>query len=177
MVADGKSEHLLKRIYARFKELAEQCEFVLCEGTDFTGIASAFEFDFNAEVANQLGCPLVIVANGQGKTRGEVVSVARAARESYGEEGCTVVATMVNRVRPEDSAAVLEQLKETWRAVNYLDQPSIPLRTWPSFLRGSGISAEFGYQGDSLRAQCEKIRPGSKCGRRPTRIRHQARCT
>jgi phosphate acetyltransferase len=114
MVAEGKHEQLLKRIYARFKQLAEQCEFVLCEGTDFADMASAFEFDFNAEVANQLGCPLLIVASGQGKTRGEVVSVARTARESYGNEGCTIVATMVNRVRPEDHEAVLEALRETW---------------------------------------------------------------
>ncbi len=114
MVADGKYEQLLKRIYARFKKLAEQCEFVLCEGTDFTGMASAFEFDFNARVANQLGCPLVIVASGQRKTRDEVVSVARAARESYGDEGCTVVATIVNRVRPDDHEAVFETLKESW---------------------------------------------------------------
>ena len=63
MVADGKSEHLLKRIYARFKELAEQYEFVLCEGTDFTGVSSAFELDFNAEIASQIGAPILLVAN------------------------------------------------------------------------------------------------------------------
>ena len=114
MVAAGENENLLRRIYSRFKALEEQCEFVLCDGTDFTGVASAFEFDFNAEVANQLGCPVLIVANGRGSTRGEVVSLTRAARESFSDEGCTITATIVNRVAPEDHAQILEDLETAW---------------------------------------------------------------
>jgi phosphate acetyltransferase len=114
MVADGKDEELLKLVFARFMELDRQCEFVLCEGTDFTGIASAFEFEFNARVANQLGCPVLTVVSGQSKSRDEVIGIARAAREAFGDEGCTVMATMVNRVDPEDYPDILEQLKGGW---------------------------------------------------------------
>jgi len=63
MAADDRDNELLTRIYSRFKELQKQCEFVLCEGTDFTGIDSAFEFEFNAQIANHLGCPVLIVAS------------------------------------------------------------------------------------------------------------------
>ena len=47
-VVDEKDrEFVLKTIMARFRAMQSQCRFILCEGTDFTGIASAFEIDFN----------------------------------------------------------------------------------------------------------------------------------
>ena len=57
MVAVGQYDALLKNILSKYKTLESQCDFVLCEGTDYTGVSSAFEFDFNADVANNLGCP------------------------------------------------------------------------------------------------------------------------
>ena len=114
MVAEGRDEELLKRIFAKYKQLERQCEFVVCEGTDFTGVASAFEFEFNAQVANHIGCPLLIVAGGQGKTLDETVDVVRAAREAYGDQGCTVLATIVNRVEAENSSQVAELLHGAW---------------------------------------------------------------
>ena len=59
-VADGNDEQLQKKILGRFRDMQQQCDFVVCEGTDFTGLANAFEFDFNAELANHLGCPVLI---------------------------------------------------------------------------------------------------------------------
>ncbi len=114
MLGAGGNEDLLKRIYSQYKKLQSQCEFVVCEGTDFSSMSAAFEFDFNAQVANQLGCPIVIVVSGQGKTPAEVVSMTQAARETFGDEGCTVTATMVNRVRREDHEHVRAELRRRW---------------------------------------------------------------
>jgi phosphate acetyltransferase len=50
-IAAGRGEEVLKAILSRYKALEEICDFVLCEGTDYTGVSSAFEFDFNAAVA------------------------------------------------------------------------------------------------------------------------------
>ena len=55
LVAEGRVETLLKNILNRYKALEGRCNFVLCEGTDFTGVGSAFEFEFNADVVNNLG--------------------------------------------------------------------------------------------------------------------------
>ena len=114
LIASGQSDELLKMIYARYKDLESECEFVVCEGTDFTGITSAFEFDFNAQVANQLGCPVLIVVNGHNKRTTDVVGMTRTARESFLEEGCTITSTIVNRVRSQDYAEVLTQFSRDW---------------------------------------------------------------
>ncbi len=113
-VADGADDRLLKRILGRFREVQRQCDFVVCEGTDFAGLTSAFEFDFNAELANHLGCPVLIVTNGNGRTEAEVVELARAARQEFQELGCTIAATIVNRVNDADVEDVQQRLRQVW---------------------------------------------------------------
>ena len=71
LTGSGRSEELVKRIFARYKELERSCDFVLCEGTDFTGVSSAFELDFNAEIASQIGAPILLVANAREKEPGK----------------------------------------------------------------------------------------------------------
>ena len=61
MAADGTTDQLLKKIVSHYKQLESQNQFVLCEGTDFGGISSAFEFEFNAEVAVNLGSPVLLL--------------------------------------------------------------------------------------------------------------------
>jgi phosphate acetyltransferase len=106
----GFGDDLFKRILDRYKELEDQCDFVLCEGTDFTGLSSAFEFDFNAEAANHLGCPVLAVINGRRKTPSEVIEKVRAAQESFVHKGCTLLATVVNRAVPSDLQTIAHQL-------------------------------------------------------------------
>jgi phosphate acetyltransferase len=111
LVAEGRVETLLKNILNKYKALEGKCKFVLCEGTDFTGVGSAFEFDFNAEIANNLGCPILALVNGRNKTPDETVDAMQVARESFEEKGCTILATIINRVTADRLPSVKEHLK------------------------------------------------------------------
>jgi phosphate acetyltransferase len=111
MVADGQAEALLKSILEKYKQLESKCKFVLCEGTDFTGVGSAFEFDFNADIAKNLGCPILALINGRGKTVDETVDAMQVAWESFEEKGSTILATIINRVAEGRMAPVKERLK------------------------------------------------------------------
>ena len=110
-VADGQTESLLKSILNKYKQLESKCKFVLCEGTDFTDVGSAFEFDFNAEIAKNLGCPILVLVNGRNKTADETVDAMQVARESFQEKGCTILATIINRVTADRFVSVREHLK------------------------------------------------------------------
>lgn len=114
LIAEGRYEEAIKRVIEKYKALEQQCDFVVCEGTDFTDIASAFEFDFNVRFANHLGCPILIVANGWDKSPNDVIGAVLAEREAFIEQGCTIAATVVNRVRESDAADIAEQLKHVW---------------------------------------------------------------
>ena len=110
MVADGKYDTLLKTVLSKFKALERQCNYILCEGTDYSGVSSAFEFDFNAEVANNLGCPILVVLNGRGKIPADIIESVRFARESFESHGCTIMATIVNRVDLKNTGQLEEQM-------------------------------------------------------------------
>ena len=128
MVSDnGSNATLLKHILEKFKALEDRCNFVLCEGTDFTGISTSFEFDFNAEVAANLGCPILALVNGRGKTLDEIAEVALLAKDAFEARGCTLAATIVNRVAPEQRDAVADRFKdaETTGAPLYV-LPEVP---------------------------------------------------
>jgi phosphate acetyltransferase len=112
LVADGQEEILFKNILTKYKQLQRKCRFVLCEGTDFTGVGSAFEFEFNAEVANNLGAPILALVNARSKSVDEIVDTVQVANELFEEKGCTVVATIVNRVDRKAIAEVNDQIQK-----------------------------------------------------------------
>jgi len=111
MFARGETDELIKGIVSKYKALERRCNFVLCEGTDYTGVSSAFEFDFNAAVANNLGAPILPVINGRGKSTDEVRDAFRIAQEAFEHQGCVILATIINRYTGND----LPQLGESLR--------------------------------------------------------------
>jgi len=112
MAGADRSDELLARILGRYKDVESQCDFVVCEGTDYSGVGAAFEFEFNARVAAHLGCPVFFVANGQGREPAALVEDVRAARRAFEREGCSIVATLVNRVAPGQ----IDQVKDCFAA-------------------------------------------------------------
>ncbi len=112
MVAEGRYEDLMTDIVSKYKALKERCDFVLCEGTDFTGVGTAFEFEFNADVANNLASPVLVLVNGKEKSPEKVLDAVQLARESFCGQGCTVLALIVNRVDPGRLEAVRKLLGE-----------------------------------------------------------------
>ncbi|MBT8331408.1 MAG: phosphate acetyltransferase, partial [Deltaproteobacteria bacterium] len=112
LAADGKTQTLIKNIINKFRALKQDCNFVLCEGTDFTGVGSAFEFDFNADVASNLGCPILALINGRKKSPDETVDAMQVAWESFEVKGCTIVATIINRVDPKQIQAVKDHIQK-----------------------------------------------------------------
>jgi len=89
-------EELRKRVVAAYKELERRCEFVLCEGTDFIGAAPALDFGRNADIANELGCPVLVVVKGGSPE--ETVASVRAARAALEYKNCAIFGVLVNRV-------------------------------------------------------------------------------
>ena len=107
-------DELLKRILASYKAQESERDFVLCEGTDFTGLSSAFEFEFNARLANHLGCPVLVVVCGVEKNQSDLMDALRTAREAFDNEGCTITAIIVNRVEPRLVDPLRDTVQTEW---------------------------------------------------------------
>jgi len=110
MINQGKNAVLLENVLNKFKELEASYDFILCEGTDFFGTDATFEFDINAEIAANLGCPVILVANGHGKDAANLVASTQIAVDNFSEKGLDIFATIVNRVDPGIEQKVLEGL-------------------------------------------------------------------
>jgi phosphate acetyltransferase len=107
----GATDELIKGIVTQYKALERRCKFILCEGTDYTGVSSAFEFDFNAAVANNLGAPVLPIVNGRDKSIDEVLDLVHIAEEAFENQGCVISATIVNRYTGNDLPILRERLQ------------------------------------------------------------------
>jgi phosphate acetyltransferase len=112
LLAFGKYDELYTRILERYKALENISDFVLCVGTDYSGVSTAFEFDFNVEVARNLGSPLVPIVNGRGKDQDTLVNAVRAINESLAEKRCDVLALIVNRVDQDKVGGLTASIKK-----------------------------------------------------------------
>jgi phosphate acetyltransferase len=97
---------LVSKIIERFRRLANRCDYVLVEGTDYLGASKAFEFALNAEIASNLGAVALLVLTAADHRPEQVNGALSAAIEGLGERGVPTVGAFVNRVTERDWAAM-----------------------------------------------------------------------
>ena len=102
----SSSQGILKQIVEKYRTLQQKFRFVLCEGTDYEGVSSAFEFDMNADVASNLGSPILMLVNGSDKDPEEIVETIQMGIDAFTHRGCDVAAVIVNRVDKSELDAV-----------------------------------------------------------------------
>ncbi len=103
LINNGQHATLLENILKKYKQLEDSYDFVLCEGTDFLGKDAAFEFDLNADIAANLGCPVMVVANGQQKAAHEIIASTQLTIDLLDEKGLDIVAAVINRASVTDA--------------------------------------------------------------------------
>ncbi len=106
LIALGRHAELHEGIMAKYNNLAEKSDFVLCEGIELAGATASFDFDINVDISNNLGCPLMLVAGAKDKTIEAVVRSIKVYYESLAERSCDLVATIVNRADPAIAEAM-----------------------------------------------------------------------
>ncbi|MBE0471350.1 MAG: phosphate acetyltransferase [Methyloprofundus sp.] len=98
LVETDNYHELLKRILTKYRALTEKCDHVLCVGPDYVGDNSIFDFDFNAEVANNLGCLIMPVVQGQGRNNLQIVDAVNRLKHVLTEFDCDLLASVINGV-------------------------------------------------------------------------------
>jgi phosphate acetyltransferase len=121
LIAANRQAELEQRIFDAYKALERRFEVVVCEGTDFSGVAPALDFDLNATLANQLGCPVLVVI--RGSSIPDIASAVRVAKATLQRKGCSLFGAIVNRV-PADALAQMRA-----HSVSY--DPGEPLYVLP----------------------------------------------
>lgn len=109
LMTNGQYDALLTRILERFKQLQQQCDHIVCLGTDYSNVTSAFEFGFNADVANNLNCFIVPVVRGDDRDVDQILEAAAAFLQLLKQRDCDILAVLVNRVNPAMVAPVTQR--------------------------------------------------------------------
>ncbi|MFW2375563.1 MAG: phosphate acetyltransferase [Cellulophaga baltica] len=107
-----KDDEIISHIIHKFKAIEDRFDFVLVEGTDFSGEGAIIEWDINVLVAKNLGIPAVIITSGAGKTLEELVGNLYMGFDSFREKGVEVLLTVANKVQPENLEVVVAALKK-----------------------------------------------------------------
>ncbi|MEM6365561.1 MAG: phosphate acetyltransferase, partial [Planctomycetota bacterium] len=112
LLAADRYDELLQRIQQRFKLLQENADFTVVEGTSFQGLASEIEFELNADLAMNLGCPILAVYSAAEKTLNECLQSIRIGNDGLRDHGGEIFATIVNQVAPSSRDELLQAQAE-----------------------------------------------------------------
>ncbi len=97
-----KGYEALDKIIEKYKTIESRFDFILVEGTDFSGEGSIIEWDINVFMAKNLGIPTIILASGVGKTLEELVDNLYLAYDSFTNKGVEVLMVIANKVEPQN---------------------------------------------------------------------------
>jgi phosphate acetyltransferase len=98
LVGGERQDALFQLILDKYKALEQQCEVIVSVGTDSARVPLPFELGFNAEIAYNLGCPMIPIVTGRDKTTHQIVDAIRVVIESLEQRRCDVLAVIANRV-------------------------------------------------------------------------------
>lgn len=145
---------LFEKIFDSYGRIAKDKDVVVIEGTDYMSTISALEFDINAEIAQNLAAPVLLVAKGGGKTVEEIVQNVSECAESFKEQGCNLIGAVVNRfdmLNYTDNIKKLEKLLKAEKIPLFGTIFNNPLLSGPRLREVSQtLDAEIVYKGDDL---------------------------
>jgi len=107
-----QDDAIIGTIIDKYKAIEKRFDFVLVEGSSFSGEGSIIELDINVLIARNLGIPTIILANGAGKSGDELIDHLLIVCDSFRDKGVEVLAVIANKVAPESLKDALAQMKE-----------------------------------------------------------------
>jgi phosphate acetyltransferase len=114
-IVSSRYDEMLEDILNAYKRYEAQRDFVLIEGTNYRGATSAFEFQVNADIARNLGAPVLLVVSGLDRSEDEIYDNAIISKEQFDGRGCVFLGVAVNRVNKQGAAEINKSLESRFR--------------------------------------------------------------
>ncbi len=119
-------------ILEKYRKIESECDFVVCVGTDYRSMNASLEFEFNLDVARNIGAPLIPVVLGRRRKAEEIVEAIQTLKESLEDKGSDVLSMIVNRVEPGHAPQLTRRFKEINGGVPVFVLPEHPLLDKPT---------------------------------------------
>lgn len=111
LLVEGRRQDLYSLILEKYKNLEDQQDFVVCVGTDYVDAAAAVELEFNMDMANHLGIPLLAAVRGGEKAMDEILDSAQVFVNMLRDKLCDVLAVVITHAAPGDRDKMSAQLR------------------------------------------------------------------
>jgi phosphate acetyltransferase len=108
----GQEAKILDTIIRKYKKLEKKYDFILIEGSDFSGEGSMIEFELNVSLASNLSIPTILVSSGISKSFEEYLGNIKLAYESFKDEGVAIPAIIANKIKPKNIKKLKTELKK-----------------------------------------------------------------
>jgi phosphate acetyltransferase len=146
-----------------FMHMKDEYDFVLVIGTDFTGPSASTELALNARLASNMGAPVLAVVSGHDLDEAGIDHAMDSSSSLLTRLGCSIVATIVNRVDPDLVDAMRARLaRETHQPPVYVlrDLPVLSALTVEEVAVGLGGTVLVGSP-ESLQREVDAYVAGS----------------
>ena len=120
LLNNNQEDKILETIIRKYRQLEKTHDFILVEGSDFSGETSMIEFEINIKIASNLSVPALIVGSGIGKTMEEFAGNVQLAYDGFEEKDVKVIALIANKVLPKNIPAVIKRLKKIVKPDTYV---------------------------------------------------------
>ncbi|MCR4337297.1 MAG: phosphate acetyltransferase [Candidatus Omnitrophica bacterium] len=134
LVSKGKKDFVVEKIIEKYNRMKDLYDFIVLEGTDYNTSTAAYEFDINAEISKNLGCPVLLVSNAFQKNAEQIIYSTKLAMESLNLKGCEIIGTIINRIDPSNSTTTIHHLQNSSLAQGQIicTIPEDPYLGWPT---------------------------------------------
>jgi len=110
LLSEGKEDEIIHNIIKKYKELEKKFDYVLVEGTDFSGEGGFTEVDVNLMIAKNLGIPVLIVGAGNGKKKKDFINTMQITYNSFIQKEVDVVGVIANKIEVDEVDFIKKEL-------------------------------------------------------------------
>ncbi|WP_339659929.1 phosphate acetyltransferase [uncultured Polaribacter sp.] len=108
----GKKEKVIHDIIKKYKSLEAKYDYVLVEGTDFSGEGGFTELDVNLMIAKNLGIPVLIVGAGNDKKKKDFINTMQLSYNSFIQKEVDVIGVIANKIEVDEIEYITKELRK-----------------------------------------------------------------
>ncbi|NVJ88970.1 MAG: phosphate acetyltransferase [Flavobacteriaceae bacterium] len=133
LLSEGKTDDFIQTIITKYKEIEAKYDYVLVEGTDFSGEGGFTEVDVNLMIAKNLGIPVLIVGAGNNKKKQEFINIMQLSYHSFIQKEVDVIGVIANKIDPNEIDFIREKLTQAFPKNVHIDVvPKVKLLANPT---------------------------------------------
>jgi phosphate acetyltransferase len=112
LLSEGKEDEVIHNVIKKYKKLENKYDYVLVEGTDFSGEGGFTELDVNLMIVKNLGIPALIIGAGNDKTKKDFINTMQLSYKSFIDKEVDVIGVIANKTEANEIDFITEELKK-----------------------------------------------------------------